>query len=92
MRVNGFTVGEVINYVLRETVITTVLGIALGLAVGSGIAYVIIRSLEQSFIQYDRGINFIAWIIAAAMTVLFTVIVNVICLRKVKRLKLTDVA
>jgi hypothetical protein len=32
------------------------------------------------------------YLIGAAMTVLFTVIVNIIALRKVKNLKLTDVA
>ena len=33
-----------------------------------------------------------AWLYAAAITVFFAVIVNVIVLRKVKNLKLTDVA
>ena len=92
MRINGFTVKEVIGYVLRETVITTLLGILLGIAIGSGIGYKIVRSLEQSFVQFDRSVAVSAWAIGAAMTVLFTVIVNIIALRKVKNLKLTDVA
>ena len=92
MRINGFTVKEVIGSVLRETVITTLLGILLGIAIGSGIGYKIVRSLEQSFVQFDRSVAVSAWAIGAAMTVLFTVIVNIIALRKVKNLKLTDVA
>ena len=92
MRVNGFTVKEIVGYVLRETVITTILGIIIGIASGAGIAYSIIRTLEQSFLQFDRSVSLIAWLVGAALTVLFTVIVNAIALRKVKNLKLTDVA
>ena len=92
MRVNGFTTQEVISYVTRETVITTISGIILGLIAGSAIGYRIVRALEQSFFRLERGVCFSGWLYAAAMTVLFTVIVNVIALRKVKDLKLTDVA
>ena len=92
MRINGFTTGEVISYVTRETVITTVLGIVLGLLAGSAISYRIVRALEQAFVRMERGICFSGWLYAAAMTVFFTVVVNVVALRKVKRLKLTDVA
>ena len=92
MRVNGFSVREVINYVLRETILTTVLGILSGLAVGSALAYWIIRTLEQEFIRFGRGVDLLAWLIAILMTVFFTVIVNVIALRNVRKLKLTDIA
>ena len=91
MRVNGFTTGEVISYVTRETVITTLLGILIGLVVGSAIGYQIVRALEQSFVRLERGLCFPGWLYGAAMTVVFTVIVNAIALRKVKHLKLTDV-
>lgn len=92
MRINGFTVREVIGYVLRETAATTLIGILLGAALGSGLAYSIVRSLEQTFYQLDRSVSFAAWGFGAALTVLFTVVVNAIVLRKVKKLKLTDMA
>jgi len=92
MRINGFTTKEVIAYVTRETVFTTILGILLGFAVGSLVGYRIIRALEQSFIQLERGVCYAAWGYAAIMTLFFTVIVNIVALRKVKNLKLTDVA
>ena len=34
----------------------------------------------------------IAWLLAAVMTVFFTVVINAVVLRQVKQLKLTDVA
>ena len=91
MRINGFTVKEVIGYMLRETILTTTLGILIGLAGGSAIAYKIIRTLEQAFLQFNRDLSIPAWIIGPAMTVLFTVLVNIIALKPVKNLKLTDV-
>lgn len=90
MRVNGFTVKEVIGYVLRETYATTAIGILLGIGLGAGIGYRIVRSLEQSFIQFDRSVSLLAWLVGAAITIVFAVIVNAIALRKVKKLKLTD--
>ena len=92
MRVNGFTVKEVVNYMLRETLLTTALGILLGLAVGSGIAYRICRTLDQPFLQLVRDPSIPAWLVGAALTLVFTALVNVAALRPVKNLKLTDVS
>ena len=92
MRVNGFTVKEVLGYVLREMIVTTVVGIVLGIALGAVLGYSIVRALEQPNLQLDRSVSLIAWLIGAAITVVFAVVVNVIVLRKVKDLKLTDVA
>lgn len=92
MRINGFTVGEVKKYVLMETVFTTIAGILAGTAAGSVIGYVVIRYLETPFTRFMREPSFIAWAIAAALTVLFTFGINAIALRKIKDLKLTDAA
>ncbi|MBQ7063484.1 MAG: FtsX-like permease family protein [Firmicutes bacterium] len=92
MRVNGFTIGKVISYVCRETLVTTLMGIALGIGTGTFISYRIIRTLEQSFLQLERSPSPLAWLIGAGMTIVFTVIINAIVLRKVRTMKLTDVA
>jgi len=90
MRINGFTTGETIGYILRETVITTIAGIILGISMGSGIAYGIVRAMEQAFFRFDRSISYIGWILGIVITLFFTVIVNLIALRKVRNIKLTD--
>lgn len=92
MRINGFTVREVIGYVLRETFLTTSCGIVLGIALGTFVGYRIVRSLEQSYLMLDRRISVLSWGIGALLTVAFTVVINWIVLRKVKRLKLTDMS
>lgn len=92
MRINGFTGGELVGYLLRETVFTTAIGILLGIVAGCGIGYYIVRSVELPYTQFDRSIDFAAWIFAAGITALFAVVINAIVLRKVKQLKLTDIA
>ncbi|MBO7364159.1 MAG: ABC transporter permease [Lachnospiraceae bacterium] len=92
MRVNGFTSGQTIGYLLREIAVTTAVGIVLGIVAGAFMGYYILRSLEQSFVQFDRTVSLGAWGLGAAITVLFAVIVNWAVLRKVKDLKLTDAA
>lgn len=92
MRVNGFTTREAIAYVTRETVATTALGVLLGVGLGAGLGYAILRALEPPLIQFDRTVSPLAWLAGALITVLFSIIVNRIALRRVKHLKLTDVA
>ena len=91
MRINGFTVREVIGYMLRETVVTTLVGIVCGIGAGAGIAYSITRAMESAFVQYDRSLSYTAWAWGAVITAFFALLVNVLVLRKVKDLKLTDV-
>ncbi|MCR4804043.1 MAG: ABC transporter permease [Clostridia bacterium] len=92
MRVNGFTIREVDNYVLREMVVSTALGIALGLGAGTLLGYRVILLLEGTTVRFMRGIQWEAWLFAALITVVFAAVVNAAALRKVKYLKLTDVA
>lgn len=91
MRINGFTVKETKRYVLRETIVTTAIGIIVGIAFGAFITYRIIRKVEQVFLQFDRSPSVLAWGVAVVLTILFTVVVNTIALKKVKHLKLTDI-
>ena len=92
MRINGFTVGEVKKYILMETVVTTAAGILIGLTAGSVMGYVVIRFIETSYVQFVRSVSFVSWGLAVAITVFFTFGINAIALRKIKHLKLTDVA
>lgn len=91
MRVNGFTVKEVIRYVSLELIVSTIIGIILGLALGSALSYRMIRLLESIVLHFDRGIQYNAWVIAALFTVFFTTVISAWALRKVKTLRLTDI-
>lgn len=91
MRVNGFTTGEVIAYVVREAVVTTIAGIIVGIAVGSIFAYAIVKFIEQRHAGFDTTPSFSGWLYSAGLTALYSVIIYAISLRKVKDLKLTDI-
>ncbi len=91
MRINGFTVKEVKIYVGSEMVATTVAGILLGLPLGSFMAYRIILLLENINV-FDRRIYWPGWLLAALTTAAFSFIISRQALKKVKDLKLTDIA
>lgn len=90
MRINGFTVKEVKRYLNIETIITTALGIVLGIAVGALMGYIVIRFIEMPHAQFVRTPFILGWVISAAITAVFSILINAFGTRKVKDLKLTD--
>ena len=91
MRINGFTTKEVIRYVSGETVFTTGCGIVLGVGLGLGLGYAILRILEQMHVQFVRTPSLLGIFLSVVITAFFSAVINAIALRKVKKLKLTDV-
>ena len=92
MRVNGFTTKETKRYISMESVITTVIGILLGLVAGTGIAWYIQRLLEKPQMGFIHSLCPEAWIPAAVITAIFALVINVVAMRKIKDLRLTDIA
>ncbi|MBR0461264.1 MAG: FtsX-like permease family protein [Erysipelotrichaceae bacterium] len=91
MRINGFTVKEAKNYLRYEMIATTVIGIILGIIIGALLAYKIIVLLE-SINCFDRRIYVPGVLIAASVTAVLSVLISAYALRKVKKLKLSDIA
>ncbi len=92
MRVNGFTTKEVKNYVSLEAIFTTAAGVVLGTGAGLLQMLQIMPALGKSYTQFIVTPNIVAIVLSAAITALFTVLIYRITLRKVKDLKLTDIA
>ncbi len=92
MRVNGFTVKEVIRYVAGESIATTAIGIVLGLVLGTLLTNRILSLLEGDTLQLIHSVQWSGWLFGALITVVFSVVIYAVALRKVKYLKLTDVA
>ncbi len=92
MRVNGFTVKEAVGYILRETVVSNIAGIILGLGAGMLLGYRVIMLLEGVGTHYIHEPRPTAMLLAILITIIFSVLVNFLALRKVKYLKLTDIA
>lgn len=92
MRVNGFTTKEVISYVAREAIVTTIIGILLGIVVGAVFGYMILRFIEQRNAGFYLTPHLSSWLYSTGITALYAIGIYSIALRKVKDLKLTDIA
>ena len=91
MRINGFTIRETANYILKENAILTFVGIALGIAVGAGASRVNLDAVENIKLQMIRQVSLPACLISAAITLVFAAAVNYLALRRIKRLKLNRI-
>ena len=92
MRVNGFTTKEVKNYITREAIATSAAGVLLGTGIGLLQFRTIMPALGRTYTTFIMTPNIAGILIAAAITVLFTFVIYRLALRKVKNLKLSDVA
>lgn len=92
MRINGFSTGEATRYAAWDLAITTLLGIVLGLAAGAGLGYYVTRLMEQPYFMYVRDADLRSFVFSLLITALLSVGINAIALRKIKRLKLSDLS
>ena len=91
MRINGFRTVEVIRYVSIEIVVSTLLGIVIGIVCGTLLSARVITLSETISLRFLHEIQWLPWVIAAGITILFTLAVSMIALRKVRNLKIVDV-
>ncbi|MGN0246786.1 MAG: FtsX-like permease family protein [Lachnospiraceae bacterium] len=92
MRINGYTMKETKAYVYKDNIILTLMGLLLGSGFGIVLSYVVVRIIETGANRYVRTPNIPACLYACAVGALFALIVNLIALRKIKHLNLTNVS
>ena len=90
IKVLGFYDKEVYFYVTRETVILTLIGIVLGFAGGYFLNSFIIGTCEINMLRFPRVIYPVSYLYAALITVLFTVIVNVVTFFALKKIDMIE--
>lgn len=86
MRINGFTIAEIIGYIIGEPLVTMVGGILLGCYVGSQLAYNIIKIMEQPHFQLIRTVSVRAWCYGALITGGFACIVYMVSMLRLRGL------
>ncbi|MCR5135583.1 MAG: hypothetical protein K6C12_00590 [Oscillospiraceae bacterium] len=91
MRINGFTSGECIRYLAGDLILTTVLGTVVGLVLGGVLGARILGIIETPYIQMLREPRLESFLYSALVTFLFSALTNGFALRRIRRLKLTDV-
>ena len=92
MRVNGYTLSQTRAYVSRDNVVLTVLGLLLGCLAGMGLGYIDTHIVEAGAEHYFRDPNLLACLESIAIVGVFAVIVNIIALRRIDKLNLTNVS
>ncbi len=92
MRVNGFSTRQCIGYLVRESVISTVTGLILAVILGSLISRNLVMLVEQPETMLNRSFMPKCWVFAILMESAFAFMIDAIAFRKVKKLKVTDIA
>ncbi len=90
LKVLGFYDGEVSAYVYRENIFLTIFGIALGLAMGRLLHSWLVLTVEVDMVMFGRTAPPYAYALAAALTVVFSLAVNVAAHFKLKKVDMVE--
>ncbi len=90
IKVLGFYDREVSAYVNRESVVLTVIGALLGLLGGIALHKFVIYTVEVDAVMFGRDIAPMSFVYAFALTMLFSLAVNLFMGRKLKRISMVE--
>ena len=90
LKVLGFYDGEVDAYVYRENILITAIGILAGMVMGKILHYFVITTVEVDATMFGRNINLPSYLISAAFTVVFSVLVNAVMHQKLKKIDMVE--
>ena len=90
LKVMGFYDLEVDGYIFRENIILTLLGIAVGLFGGVFFAEFVITTAEVDIVMFGRDIYPMSFVLAGAITLMFSVIVALYMHRHLKKVDMIE--
>ena len=90
LKVLGFYDRETTAYVYRENIFLTIFGILLGLVMGRFLHSWLVLTVEVNLVMFGRTAPTYAYVLAAVLTVLFSVIVNVAAHFKLKKVDMVE--
>lgn len=90
LKVLGFYDKEVYDYVTRETAILTTIGIIFGLIGGYFLSIFIVKTCEINVLRFGQEIKVASYIYSVAITVIFTVIVNIVTYFALKKIDMIE--
>ncbi len=92
IRINGYTIKETKAYVYKDNIVLTVVGMLIGNVIGMALSRFVISIIESNLYHYVRSPFLLATVYACGFVILFSLIVNIIGLRKIKTLNMTNVS
>ena len=90
MKVLGFYDGESAAYIYRENFFSMTIGILMGLFGGVFLTRFVVSMAEVDVVMFARTIPLYAFVFAAGLTVLFTLLVNLILYPKINRIDMAS--
>lgn len=90
IKVLGFFDKEVSAYIFRETAILTLIGTAVGLVLGIALHAFVIRTAEIDIVMFGRDISFLSYLLSALLTIIFSLLVNLVMYRKLKKISMVE--
>jgi len=90
LKVLGFYNGEVAMYVYRENILLTLLGTLVGCVVGKFLHHFTIVTVEVDMAMFGRDVSLQSYLICAAYTIGFSIIVNIFMYFKLKMINMVE--
>lgn len=90
LKVLGFYDGEVSSYVFRESIVLSLLGAVVGLGLGYELCMFVITTAELDEVMFGRSIHPLSYLLAFLVTAAFSVIVNLIMTRVLKKISMVE--
>ncbi len=90
IKVLGFYDKEVSAYVYRETILLTLFGTIAGLGLGVLLHQFVIRTAEIDMVMFGRSVYGLSYLWSALLTLLFSLIVNLVMHRKLKGISMVE--
>ncbi len=90
LKVLGYHNSEVAGYVFRETIILSIVGTLVGLFLGTILHRFIVAVAENYNLMFGRQISAQSFLFSAAATLFFSLAVDLIMYKKLKRIEMVD--
>ena len=90
LKVLGFTPHEVNAYIYRETMLLSLIGAFVGLLLGIAMEGYVVITAEVDQVMFGREIHALSFVVAFALTMLFSVIVTLAMKFKLKKIDMVE--
>lgn len=90
LKVLGFTDHEMSQYVYRENIFLTFFGILLGLVMGKFLHQWLVLTVEIDMAMFYRSAKPVSYVLAAILTVVFSVLVNFAAKRRLRKIDMVE--
>lgn len=90
IKVLGFYNKEVSAYIYRETAILSIIGTLVGLVLGIFLHAFVVKTAEVDMVMFGRSIGWLSFVLAAVLTLFFSLLVNLVMYRKLKNVDMVE--